>query len=63
MCMVSVDFYECLSCEMISAGNIYERFQVFFNVLGILLFNKATHCAKVLPFHWQTKHSIEMFAL
>ena len=47
MCMVSVEFYEFLSCVMISTGNVYERLQVFFNVLDILQLNKWTPLQKV----------------
>ena len=46
MWMVGVEFYECLSCVMISTGNMYERFQVFFYVSGIVQSNKGTHCEK-----------------
>ena len=29
MCLVSVEFYKCLSCVMIITGNVYEKLQFF----------------------------------
>ena len=50
MCIVFIEFYECLSCVMISTGNMYMHFQVFFNVFGILQLRKWAHCAKSIKY-------------
>ena len=50
MCTVSIKFFECLSCVMISIGNMYTNLQVFFNEFGILQLKKWTHCAKSIKY-------------
>ena len=56
MCMVSIEFYECLSCVEISTGKMYERSRVFFHVFGILQLNKGTHCAKIIKYSLADKN-------
>ena len=73
MWMVGVEFYECLSCVMISTGNMYERFQVFFYVSGIVQSNKGTHCAKSIKLSvpetkiqlktWDDMHCCDIFLM